>query len=570
MSKKKRYLVVGCVAGGASAAARIRRLDAFADVIAFEKGPHASFSNCCLPYHLGGVVPTAEKLLVMDKDDLINQYNLDVRTEHEVVKIDRKKKEVLVKDLKANKEYKEKYDYLVLSPGAKAIRPASIGGVNDEHVFSVKNVVDIVALKSYIEKNKVKDIAVIGGGFIGLEVAENLREAKYNVSLVEAQNQIMLPFDYDMAQILHKEMYDKGVHMYLEESLKNIHKDEIELASGKRIKAQAVVMAIGVSPESSLAREAGLELNQRGAIVVNHHYQTSDPSIYAVGDVIQVTHQITRKKTALPLAGPAQRQARAAADHMFGRTYKNTGVIGSACIKLFDYNAARTGLNEKECIANDIDYDYSLVIPKDKVGLMPNANPIIFKLIFAKPSGEILGAQAIGKGNVDKRIDVIAAMITMKADLDDLKELELCYAPPFSTAKDPINMAALVGLNLLNGEYKQIRIPEMRKYIEEGKAVILDVREQWEYDEGHIKNALHIPFSQFRNRLDEIPKNKMVIVHCLSSQRSYYVVKDLILRGYDNIYNMAGSILGLCLYEYFNDKTKNREPLTTNYKLGLN
>ena len=566
MSKK--YLVVGGVAGGMSAAARIRRLDPYADIQVFEKGPHVSFSNCCLPFHLSGVVPTADDLILMTPQLLKNQYNLDVKVQHEVVKINKEEKTIVIKKVDTGEEYKESYDKLILSPGARAIRPSSIKGVDRDNVFTVKNVVDIDGLKKYIDNNNVQDVAVIGGGFIGLEVMESLREAGKNVTLVEGSDQILAPMDYDLVQILNKEIHDKGVELLHNEKLEEVTDGKVILESGKEVKAGAVVLAIGVVPEAGLAKDAGLEFGETGGILVNHHYQTSNPDIYAVGDAIEVTHFITNKKVRLTLAGPAQRQARAVADHLYGRTYRNTGVIGSSVIKVFDYTAACTGLNEKDCNKLGIDYDVAYIIPKDKVGLIPSANPIHFKLIFQVPTGQILGAQSVGKGTVEKRVDVIAAMIMNRANIEDLKELELCYSPYYTTAKDATNMAALVACNLLNGEYKQVRTSEVRRLVEEG-AYIIDSRERVEYEAGHIKGAVNIPLSEFRDRLDEIPTDKPVYVHCLSSQRSYYMVRELNLRGYKNVINISGSFLGISLYEYFTDVTTGREPIVTNYRFKL-
>ena len=566
MSKK--YLVVGGVAGGMSAAARIRRLDPYADIQVFEKGPHVSFSNCCLPFHLSGVVPTADDLILMTPQLLKNQYNLDVKVQHEVVKINKEEKTIVIKKVDTGEEYKESYDKLILSPGARAIRPSSIKGVDRDNVFTVKNVVDIDGLKKYIDNNNVQDVAVIGGGFIGLEVMESLREAGKNVTLVEGSDQILAPMDYDLVQILNKEIHDKGVELLHNEKLEEVTDGKVILESGKEVKAGAVVLAIGVVPEAGLAKDAGLDFGETGGILVNHHYQTSDPNIYAVGDAIEVTHFITNKKVRLTLAGPAQRQARAVADHLYGRTYRNTGVIGSSVIKVFDYTAASTGLNEKDCNKLGIDYDVAYIIPKDKVGLIPSANPIHFKLIFQVPTGQILGAQSVGKGTVEKRVDVIAAMIMNRANIEDLKELELCYSPYYTTAKDATNIAALVACNLLNGEYKQVRTSEVRRLVEEG-AYIIDSRERVEYEAGHIKGAVNIPLSEFRDRLDEIPTDKPVYVHCLSSQRSYYMVRELNLRGYKNVINISGSFLGISLYEYFTDVTTGREPIVTNYRFKL-
>lgn len=564
----KRVLVVGGVAGGASTAARVRRLDEFAEIVMFEKGPFVSFSNCALPFHLSGIVEEADNLVLMTPEVFHKQYNITAKVNHEVIEIKPDKKQVVVKNTVTGELTEETYDELMLSPGANPILPSSIKGIGSDHVFTVRNVPDIDGIHRYINDHNIKDVAVVGAGFIGIEVAENLREAGKNVTIIEASNQVMAPFDHDMAQILHKEIIDNGVDLVLSDGVKEIFGDHVVLASGRKVVAKAVIMAIGVTPEVELAKQAGLEIGVTGGIKVNHHYQTSAPHVYAVGDAIEVTHFITQKPTRLTLAGPAQRQARAAADHMYGRTYRNTGVIGSSVIQCFNMNAASTGLNEKDCQKEGIAYQTAYVIPKDKVGLMPNARPLFFKLIFADPSGQLLGAQAMGEGNVDKRIDIIASLIMKHGNLEDLKELELSYSPLFGTAKDVVNMAALVGLNVLNGEYKQVPVTEIRELQESG-AFIIDAREAWEFEEGHIKGAVNIPFSEFRNRLDEIPKDEPVYVHCLSSQRSYNMVKALNMRGFDNAYNLMGSFLGLSMYEYFTDKTEGREPIVTNYRFDL-
>lgn len=564
----KRVLVVGGVAGGASTAARVRRLDEFAEIVMFEKGPFVSFSNCALPFHLSGIVEEADNLVLMTPEVFHKQYNITAKVNHEVIEIKPDKKQVVVKNTVTGELTEETYDELMLSPGANPILPSSIKGIGSDHVFTVRNVPDIDGIHRYINDHNIKDVAVVGAGFIGIEVAENLREAGKNVTIIEASNQVMAPFDHDMAQILHKEIIDNGVDLVLSDGVKEIFGDHVVLASGRKVVAKAVIMAIGVTPEVELAKQAGLEIGVTGGIKVNHHYQTSAPHVYAVGDAIEVTHFITQKPTRLTLAGPAQRQARAAADHMYGRTYRNTGVIGSSVIQCFNMNAASTGLNEKDCQKEGIAYQTAYVIPKDKVGLMPNARPLFFKLIFADPSGQLLGAQAMGEGNVDKRVDIIASLIMKHGNLEDLKELELSYSPLFGTAKDVVNMAALVGLNVLNGEYKQVPVTEIRE-LQESDAFIIDAREAWEFEEGHIKGAVNIPFSEFRNRLDEIPKDEPVYVHCLSSQRSYNMVKALNMRGFDNAYNLMGSFLGLSMYEYFTDKTEGREPIVTNYRFDL-
>lgn len=562
MSNK--ILIVGGVAGGASVAARVRRLDEHAEVIVFERGPYPSFSNCALPNFLSREVPESQELVLMDPETFKTQYNIEVRVYNEVIKVLPEEKRVIVKDLLTEEEYEETYDKLALSPGANAIMPKSIVGIDGQNVFSLKNVPDVEAIDSYITKHEANDIVVVGGGFIGLEVMENLKKFGKNLTLVEASNQIMGPLDYDMVQTLNKEIMDNGVNLILNDGVKEIHKDKVILASGKEIKSDVVVMAIGVYPETTLARDCGIELGETGAIKVNHNYQTNYPDIYAVGDVIETHNFITGRKQKLALAGPAQRQARAAADHMYGRTNYNKGVVGSSIIRVFEMNAASTGLNEKACQQEGLDYRFAYVIPGDKVGLMPDVNPLFFKLVFEYPSGRILGAQAIGRGNVDKRVDIIAALIQMNATLEDLKEMEFCYAPYFSTAKDVTNHAALVGLNILNEEFKQVPVTKVRELVE-NKEFIVDVREEDEYEQSHLINSVNIPLSQLRDRLDEIPKDKPVYLHCRSSQRSYNAARALQANGFDNVYNIQGSYLGICSYEYFEDKVTGRKPIVTDY-----
>lgn len=560
----KRILIVGGVAGGASVAARARRIDESADIIMFEKGPHVSFSNCALPFHLSGIVEDGDSLVLMCPEQFKKQYNIEARVSSEVTKIKRDEKKILVKNLITGEEYEESYDKLVLSPGANPILPRSIEGITGANVFTVRNVVDIKKLNSYIVENNIEDIAVVGGGFIGVEVAENLRLSGRNVSLIEALDQIMNPFDYDMAQILHKEMIDKGVNLILSDGVKKINEDSVELQSGRVVSAKAVVMAIGVSPETSLAKDAGLEIGVTGGIKVDHNYVTSDKNIYAVGDAIEVYNSLQQKPSRLALAGPAQRQARAAADHIYNIQHNNRGVIGSSVVQIFDIGAACTGLNEKTAKTAGISYDFVYIIPGDKVGLMPDSNPMHFKLIYEYPTGRILGAQAIGKGNVDKRIDVIATMITMGGTLEDLKELELCYAPLFGTAKDIVNHGALVGLNLLYGRFKQVPVTRVRELVENNEFIV-DVREKHEYALGHLKNAVNIPLSEIRERVNEIPKDRPVYLHCRSSQRSYNAIMALQHMGYDNLINISGSYLGICCYEYYQDQVTGREKIVTEY-----
>ena len=560
----KRVLVVGGVAGGASAAARVRRLDAEASITVFERGEHVSFSNCSLPYFLSRTVGDAESLVLMTPEGFKASYDIDVRINNEVCAIDRAAKKIRVRNELTGEEYEEAYDELVLSPGSNPIRPRSIEGVFLPHVFTVRNVNDIVKLDKYAGQEGRSDVVVIGGGFIGLEVAENLREAGKHVAVVEAADQVMAPFDYDMSQILHKELMDNGVELYLGDGVKAITEEKVVLASGRELPADVVVLAIGVAPETSLAKEAGLELGETGAIKVTPDFRTSDPHIYAVGDAIEVYNSLTRRPAKLPLAGPALRQARTAADAMYGTGGRNKGVIGSCAVRIFGLNAAATGLNEKTARQNQIPCDSVYTMAMDRVGIMPGSSPVHFKLVFEVPTGRILGAQAVGKGNVDKRIDVIAAMITMGGTLEDLKELELCYSPVFGTARDIVNLAALVGLNVLHGVFKQVHVSEVRGLVESG-AYIVDVRTPGEFAAGHLKGAVNIPLGELRQRAGEIPKDRPVYLHCRTSQRSYNGIMALKGRGFENLYNISGSFLGISYYEYFTDVTAGREKIVTEY-----
>lgn len=563
MSKK--ILIVGGVAGGASAAARLRRHSEADQIIMFEKGPHVSFSNCCLPYHLSGTVEKAEDLVLMNPDKFASQYRIDARVSQEVVAIDRTAKTVTVKHSFSGETYQESYDKLILSPGASPIVP-NIPGIEKTQVFSIRNVVDIDRLNRQIKAVKPKNISVIGGGFIGVEAVENLKEAGYNVTLIEAAQQIMKPFDYGMVQTLHKELIDHGVNLIVGDKVEAFDENKIILKSGREIVSEVVIMAIGVTPETELAAQANLRLGDTGGIMVDQNYRTNDPDIYAVGDAIEVYGYLINDNFLLPLAGPAQKQARSVADHINGMCIDNRGFIGSSVVKVFGYNAAATGLNEALIKANNMNINYETIklIPNDKVGLMPEWHGAHFKLIFEVPTGRILGAQAIGKGNIDKRIDVIATVIKFGGTIYDLKDLELCYAPPFGTAKDVVNFAGYVATNLMRGDFRQVHSRDIRALVEQD-ACIVDVREVDEFEQSHIKGAINLPLSEIRDRLNELPENRPVYLHCRSGQRSYNAVLALQQNGFNDVYNVSGGFMGLCFYEYFNDQTLDRAPIVTGY-----
>ena len=564
-----KVLIVGGVAGGASAAARIRRLDEQAEIIIFERGEHVSYSNCALPYYLGGAVGERQRLVLMTPESFKSRHNIEVRTGSEVTAIHREEKcvAVLTKD---GKEYWEKYDKLILSPGADPVLPRSIRGIEREKVFALRSVTDAGALKDYIDKVKAASAVIVGGGFIGIEVAENLRSAGLAVTVAEGLGQILSPFDEDMVQILHKELMDNGVELCLSARVSEITESGVRFTQGERereVSADVVVMCAGVAPATAFAREAGLEVNERGYLRVNGNFQTSDPDIYAVGDAVESYDRLRRRPGSLALAGPAQRQARAAADHICGLAASDRGFIGSSCLKVFGLNAASTGLNERSAKELGIPCDIAYVLPPDKVSLLPGSHYLAFKLVFELPTGRILGAQAIGRGDAVRRIDVIAAMLSQNSTLEDLKDLELCYSPVYGTAKDVVNLAALVGLNVLSGRMKQVPVSAVRALVESG-ACIIDVREPGEYAAGHLKGAVNIPLSQLRERMEEVPRDRPVYLHCRTSQRSYYALCQLVGSGRRNVWNISGSFLGICLYEYYRDRASGREPIVTAYNFN--
>ncbi|MEY8766995.1 FAD-dependent oxidoreductase [Francisella philomiragia] len=537
----KKYLIVGGVAAGASAAARLRRLDDKAEIVMFEKGPHVSFSNCGLPYHLGGYIEPAEKLILMTPEKFDTRYNIEARTNSEVVSVDKSNKTVTVINHITGEEYTESYDKLVLAVGAKPIVPPFKGLETINH-FILRNVVDVKKIhKAVFDSEKsVKDVTVIGAGFIGIEVAENLKERGFNVTIVEMANQIMRPFDYEMVKYLEKELLDHDINLMLSEKVVGFESDKVLLESGKEVKSDLVVLAIGVAPDTTFLKNVGIDLAKSGHILVNENYQTSDKDIYAAGDAILVKNALTGQDFNLPLAGPANKQGRLIADHINGRKIVNKGYIASSIIQIFNYTGAATGLNEAWIKFHNLDIDYQVAYtaPFDRVSIMPNAQNVFTKILFESNTGKLLGAQTIGKGIVDKRADVFATAIKAGMTVEDLQDLELCYAPPYSTGKDVVNHTGYVANNLLNGDFKQVLFTDVEKLLAENTQII-DVREFGEISKGMLAGAKNIPMSEIRNRLSELDKTKPVYVHCQSGQRSYNVTLMLQHHGYD-VYNIAG------------------------------
>ena len=558
-----KYVIVGGNTGGAGAAARLRRLDEQAQIVVFEKGAHVSYSNCSLPYRLSDTVDATEKLVLNTPEGLAGTYRVDARVLSEVTFIDRAAKTVRVRNLATGEEYDETYDKLVLAPGANAVVPP-IAGIDGANVFTLKTVDDAGRLYDALHGAGARRVTVIGGGFIGIEAAVNLREAGFEVAVVEAMPQILRTFDHDMVQLLQKELLDHGVAVVLGDSVTAFEGSDARLASGRVVPADAVIMAVGVRPDTALAADAGLAMNDRGAIKVDAAYRTSDPDIYAVGDAVEVCNALTHQPMMLQLAGPAQKQARQAADAICGLPVRNTGYIGSSCIKVFGQNAASTGLTAAQAEQLGLSYDSVYVLPSDRVGLMPGAGPLHLKVIFEVPTGRVLGAQAVSRGDAAKRVDVVATAIKFGATVDDLRDLELCYAPPFSTAKDPVNYAGLVAGNILQGRFRQVHVDKVRGLVESG-AFILDVRPAAAFAAGHVKGAVNIPMAQLRDRLDEVPRDRPVYVQCMIGQTSYNAVMALQGAGYTDVCNVSGGYLGICGYEYFEDKASGREPIVTAY-----
>ena len=552
-----KVVVVGGVAGGASAAARLRRLDESAEIIMFERGEYISFANCGLPYYIGGEITDRAALTLQTPQSFHSRFHVDVRINSEVTAIDPKAKQVTVCS-KDRGEYTESYDKLILSPGAAPIRPP-MEGADNERVFTLRNIPDTYKIRGYVEEQHPKSAVVVGGGYIGVEMAENLKNAGVDVTIVELADHVIAPLDYDMACDVHRYLKEKGVGLILQNGVQSIREEDgalrLTLSDGE-IDTDLVIMAVGVRPDTALAKEAGLELNRRGAIVVDEHMLTSDPDIYAVGDAVEVTDFVTGEKAYIPLAGPANKQGRIAADNICGipTTYKNTQ--GSAVLKIFDMTVATTGVNERAAKAAGLDYDKVYTFSNSHASYYPGSTGMSIKTLYEKGTGKILGAQIVGFDGVDKRCDVLATAIRAGMTAKDLTELELCYAPPFGSAKDPVNFVGYVIENTLAGRVKNFFWDDVAKLPRDGSVTLLDVRTDLERENGqYIDGFIHIPVDELRERVGELDKSKPVYIHCRTGLRSYVACCMLAGLGFD-CYNLSG---GWRLYESILSETKSPE-----------
>ncbi|MCR5835389.1 MAG: FAD-dependent oxidoreductase [Lachnospiraceae bacterium] len=559
--KNKKIVIVGGVAGGASAATRLRRLDENAQITIFERTGYVSYANCGLPYYVGGVIEDADELTLQTPDSFWERFRIDVRTKHEVMSIDTEKKTVMVCGLETGKVFEESYDKLILAPGAKAFIP-NIPGIDSKNVFTLRTVEDTFRIRDYVVSASPKSAVVVGGGFIGIEVAENLRKMGVDVTIVEASNQLMNTLDYDMATLVHTKLRSKGVDIRLDSTVSSIeecksHEEKkadnskpadrmssesklsVVLRDKTRIETDMVLMAVGVTPESNLAKEAGFKLGIRDSIVVNEKMETSVADIYAVGDAVQVKNTVTGKYSLISLAGPANKQGRIVADNICGIESTFEGSLGSSVIKVFDLTVASTGITEKRADVEGIDYDKVVLSPMSHAGYYPGGHVLTMKVVYEKVTKKILGAQIIGFSGVDKRIDVIATAISAGMKADKLKELDLAYAPPFSSAKDPVNMAGFMIENVESGIVKQFYWEDINRLTGDDSVTILDARTSEEYDSGHVEGALHIPVDDLRERKEEIDKSKPLYVYCQSGLRSYIACRILAQEGYD-CYNLSG------------------------------
>jgi len=537
----QKIVIVGGVAGGATAAARLRRLDENAEIIMFERGEHISFANCGLPYYIGGTIADREDLLLQTPESFHQRFNVDVRALSEVLSIDQTTKTVFAQNRKTGATYLESYDQLIISPGGLPIIPP-VDGAKLERVFTLRNITDIDNIKAFLLEKCPESAAVVGGGFIGIEMAENLKEAGLDVSVIELSNQVIAPLDIDMARDIHSYLRKKGVSLYLNNGLQKITQHDNRLVlqlSGGSLEADMVVLAIGVKPETWFAKDAGLEINERGGIIVDKYMRTSDPDIYAVGDAVEVVDFVTGQAAMIPLAGPANKQARIAADNICGIPSEYDGTQGSMVIKVFDMTVAATGLSEKSAKRLGLDYDKVFLWQEGHAGYYPGTEFMSLKVVFDNSSGKILGAQIVGFDGVDKRCDVLAVAIRAGMSAYDLARLELCYAPPYSSAKDPVNMVGYMIENVLTGKVKNFHWHEVDRLPRDGSVTLLDVRSPLEVESGPVEGFVNIPLDSLRENISALAQDKPVYVLCHSGARSYIAARILAQNGFD-AYNLSG------------------------------
>lgn len=541
MNTNQKILIVGGVAGGASAAARLRRLDESANIIMFEKDEYISFANCGLPYYIGGEITDQEALTLQTPDSFKARFNVDVRNFNEVTAITPETKTVTVYNHQLQKEYQESYDKLLLSMGAKPIKP-NIPGINSNKVFTLRNIPDTYAIKEYVDTHKPKHAIVVGGGFIGIEMAENLHSTGINVTIVEMANQVISPIDYEMACEVHQHLISKGINLVLETELQAINEAGNKLTvtlNNQTVDTDMVIMAIGVVPETKIVKNTEIATNSRGAIIVNDKMETSIKDIYAVGDAIEIKNFVTNKASYVPLAGPANKQGRIAADNICGFDRHYQGTQGSSILKVFDLTVASSGINEKTARELNLNYDKVYTYSANHAGYYPGAVNMSIKVLFDKSTGTILGAQIVGYDGVDKRMDVLAAAIRAKMTGFDLTELELCYAPPYGSAKDPVNMAGFVIENILTDKIKQYNWDDVASLPRDGSVILLDTRTELEYANGHIDGYINIPLDSLRTRLHELNLNKPIYVTCQIGLRGYIASRILSQNSFDT-YNLNG------------------------------
>lgn len=560
-----KVVIVGGVAGGATAAARIRRLDEKAEIVVFERSGYISYANCGLPYYIGDVITDPEELTLQTPESFFSRFRIDMKVHHEVTAIHPDKKAVSVKDLETGKEFEESYDKLILSPGAKPTQPR-LPGVGIQKLFTLRTVEDTFRIKKYINRHHPKSAVLAGGGFIGLELAENLRDLGMDVTIVQRPKQLMNPFDADMASFIHSEMRKHGVTLALGHTVEGFEEKDggvdVLLKDEKPLHADMVVLAIGVTPDTHLAEEAGLKLGIKGSIVVNDRMETSVPDIYAAGDAVQVKHYVTGQDALISLAGPANKQGRIIADNICGGDSRYLGSQGSSVIKVFDMTAAVTGINETNAHKAGLDTDTVILSPMSHAGYYPGGKVMIMKVVFEKETYRLLGAQIVGYEGVDKRIDVLAAAIHAGLKAPRLKDLDLAYAPPYSSAKDPVNMAGFMIENISRGLLKQWHLKELDFLPRDGSVTLLDTRTADEYHTGHIEGFQNIPVDELRERLKEIEKEKPVYVICQSGLRSYIAARILEGNGY-KAYNFSGG------YRYYDTVINDRSLIETAAACGM-